>query len=110
MPWLQSATINSRIAKFQGRPVRSDGATRSVSTGETVCVRKDPIRMYPYDPDWASSFERKRARLTPILQPYLVQPLEHIGSTSVPGLVAKPIVDMLAVVKDISPVIAEEES
>ncbi len=78
--------------------------------GETLCVRKDPIRMYPYDPDWAPSFERERLRLTPILQPFLVQPLEHIGSTSVPGLVAKPIVDMLAVVKDISPMIAEEES
>ena len=80
------------------------------SMGETLCVRKNPIRMYPYDPDWAPSFERERLRLTPILQPFLVQPLEHIGSTSVPGLVAKPIVDMLAVVKDISPMIAEEES
>ena len=64
--------------------------------------------MCPYDPDWASSFERERVRLAPVLQPYLVLPLEHIGSTSVPGLVAKPIIDMLAVVGDISPVIAVE--
>ena len=78
--------------------------------GETVRVRKNPIRMYQYDPDWASSFERERLRLTPLLQPYLVRPLEHIGSTSVPGLVAKPIIDMLAVVEDISPVIVEEDS
>jgi GrpB-like predicted nucleotidyltransferase (UPF0157 family) len=80
------------------------------SIGETVCVRKDPVRMYKYDPDWVTSFERERLRLTPILQPYLVQPLEHIGSTSVPGLVAKPIIDMLAVVEDISPVITEEDA
>lgn len=73
-------------------------------------MRKDPIRMYPYNSDWASSFERERLRLTQILQPYLVQPLEHIGSTSVPGLVAKPIVDMLAVVEDTSPVASEEDS
>jgi GrpB-like predicted nucleotidyltransferase (UPF0157 family) len=66
--------------------------------------------MCPYDPHWASSFERESVRLTPILRPYLVQPLEHMGSTSVPGLVAKPIIDMLAVVGDISPVIAEEGS
>jgi GrpB-like predicted nucleotidyltransferase (UPF0157 family) len=66
--------------------------------------------MCPYDPDWASSFERERVRLTPILRPYLVQPVEHMGSTSVPGLVAKPIIDMLAVVGDISPLIAEEGS
>ncbi len=64
--------------------------------------------MCPHDPDWASSFQRERARLAPVLQPYLVLPLEHIGSTSVPGLVAKPIIDMLAVVGDISPVIAVE--
>jgi len=66
--------------------------------------------MFPYDPDWASSFERERLRVTPILRPYLIEPLEHIGSTSVSGLVAKPIIDMLAVVEDISPVIAEEDS
>jgi GrpB-like predicted nucleotidyltransferase (UPF0157 family) len=66
--------------------------------------------MYPYDPDWAFSFERERARLTPILQPFLVHPLEHMGSTSVPGLVAKPIIDMLAVVGDISPVVSVEGS
>lgn len=63
--------------------------------------------MCPYDPDWPSTFERERVRLAPILQPYLVEPLEHIGSTSVPGLVAKPIIDMVAVVEDISPVIVE---
>lgn len=66
--------------------------------------------MCPYDQDWPSSFERERVRLSPILQPYLVRPLEHIGSTSVPGLVAKPIIDMVAVVEDISPLIAEEDS
>ena len=77
---------------------------------ETVRVRRDPIRMCPYAPDWATSFEREQVRLTPILQPYLLQPLEHMGSTAVPGLVAKPIIDMVAVVDDISPVMAEEDS
>ena len=80
------------------------------AVGETVWVREDPIRMCPYDPGWASSFERERLRLSPILQPYLLQPIEHMGSTAVAGLVAKPIIDMLAVVEDISPVIVEEES
>jgi GrpB-like predicted nucleotidyltransferase (UPF0157 family) len=42
------------------------------SIRETGPVRRDPIRMCPYDPDWASSFERERVRLTPILQPFLV--------------------------------------
>lgn len=56
--------------------------------------------MCPYDPDWATSFEYQRARLTPRLDAWLAQPLEHIGSTAVPGLVAKPIIDVLAVVED----------
>ena len=64
--------------------------------------------MYPYDPDWATSFEYERIRLTPILKSFLLQPLEHMGSTSIPGLVAKPIIDMLAVVEDIAPVVAME--
>lgn len=69
-------------------------------------MRNDPIRMCPYDPDWALSFERERVGLSPIFEPFLVQPLEHMGSTSVPGLVAKPIIDMLAVVQDIAPVLS----
>jgi GrpB-like predicted nucleotidyltransferase (UPF0157 family) len=64
-------------------------------------MRRDPIRMLPYDPGWAVNFEHERARLAPVLGPWLVQPLEHIGSTAVPGLVAKPIIDMLGVVDDI---------
>jgi GrpB-like predicted nucleotidyltransferase (UPF0157 family) len=76
--------------------------------GETVGMRQDPIRMCPYDPDWAVSFEYERARLTAVLDTWLTRPLEHIGSTSVPGLVAKPIIDMLAVVEDIEAAAAAE--
>jgi len=57
--------------------------------------------MCPSDPAWAASFESERRRLTPVLEPLLVRPLEHIGSTAVPGLVAKPIIDIVAVVGDI---------
>jgi GrpB-like predicted nucleotidyltransferase (UPF0157 family) len=69
--------------------------------GETVAVRQDPIRMCPYDPAWAVSFEYERARLAAVLDTSLTQPVEHIGSTAVPGLVAKPIIDIVAVVDDI---------
>ena len=91
-------------------PSLPGGGTLRPAMGETGLVRRDPIRMCPYDPDWVSSFERECLRLTPILRPYLVQPLEHMGSTSVPGLVAKPIIDMVAVVEDISPVFAVSSS
>lgn len=66
--------------------------------------RLDPIVIQPYDPSWAESFAAERKLLTRVLRPWLVRPIEHIGSTAVPGLAAKPIIDMLAVVDDIDAV------
>jgi GrpB-like predicted nucleotidyltransferase (UPF0157 family) len=57
--------------------------------------------MVPYDPKWAPSYEEQARRLEVALQPWLVEPLQHIGSTAVPGLAAKPIIDIVAVVTDI---------
>jgi GrpB-like predicted nucleotidyltransferase (UPF0157 family) len=76
-------------------------------------VRLDAIVVVPYDADWARSFARAREVVEPVLAPCLVRPVEHMGSTAVPGLAAKPIVDMLAVVGDVDdahrvlPVLAE---
>ncbi len=53
--------------------------------------------MYPYDPSWVVSFDRQAAVIDEALQPWLIGTVEHIGSTAVPGLVSKPIIDMLAV-------------
>ncbi len=41
-------------------------------------------------------FAEQQARVAVILGPWLAAPIEHIGSTSVPGLAAKPVIDMLA--------------
>lgn len=59
-------------------------------------VRRDRIVIEPYDAAWATSFEEQRA----VLEEVLGVPVHHIGSTAVPGLPAKPIVDMLAIVED----------
>lgn len=63
--------------------------------------RLDPIVVRPHDPTWSERFTVERHRLEPVLHPWTVQRIEHIGSTAVPGLAAKPIIDMLAVVDDI---------
>ena len=55
----------------------------------------------PYDPEWPALFERERARLEAALAPWLEGGIHHIGSTSVPGLTAKPIIDMLAGVRNL---------
>lgn len=52
------------------------------------------IEVVPYDPTWPARFAEEAARLTPIFGENLVT-LHHIGSTAVPGLHAKPIIDML---------------
>jgi GrpB-like predicted nucleotidyltransferase (UPF0157 family) len=55
----------------------------------------------PYDPGWPVRFEAERTRLEELLAPWLEQGIHHIGSTSVPGLAAKPVIDMIAGVRDL---------
>ncbi|ELZ89482.1 hypothetical protein C453_00360 [Haloferax elongans ATCC BAA-1513] len=59
-----------------------------------------PIRIVEYNPNWANQFEPERQRLNKVLDEYTSR-IEHIGSTSVEGLSAKPIIDITAVVTDV---------
>lgn len=54
-----------------------------------------------YDPKWPNLFECEAARLRPVFAKALIE-LHHIGSTAVPDLAAKPEIDVLAVVKDMT--------
>ena len=56
-----------------------------------------PITIHDYDPTWPDTFAALRDRVAPALADILVT-IEHVGSTSVPGLAAKPIIDMDVVV------------
>ncbi len=53
------------------------------------------------DPTWPEQFRAEASKLTELLESWLAAPVEHIGSTSVPGLAAKPILDMMAGVRDL---------
>lgn len=79
----------------------------------TSCGRRfmqdAPITLSPYDPRWAVLFEQERVSLEAALAHWLVGPVEHIGSTSVPGLAAKPIIDMMAPVRSLSEAAAAVE-
>jgi GrpB-like predicted nucleotidyltransferase (UPF0157 family) len=48
----------------------------------------------PHDPSWRLLFEEERARLSQLLGVLAIR-IEHIGSTSIPGILAKPIIDIL---------------
>ncbi len=65
-----------------------------------VNVRRDPILIQDYDSRWPQMFEQQRAVLDDVLGTWLTLPVAHIGSTSVPDLPAKAIIDMVAVVAD----------
>jgi GrpB-like predicted nucleotidyltransferase (UPF0157 family) len=54
-----------------------------------------------YSPEWPSEFRREAERLKMLLGDELVT-VHHIGSTSVPGLAAKPILDLLPLARDIT--------
>jgi GrpB-like predicted nucleotidyltransferase (UPF0157 family) len=58
------------------------------------------IPIADYRPDWPAHFRAESAAIRQCTGDLLVE-LEHIGSTAVPGLAAKPIIDMMAAVRDL---------
>lgn len=58
------------------------------------------IVVVPYDEAWPRLFEAERAALEEVLAPWLEGGIHHVGSTAVPGLAAKPILDLMAGVRD----------
>jgi GrpB-like predicted nucleotidyltransferase (UPF0157 family) len=58
-------------------------------------IVKEEVAVVPYDPSWPNLFEQERLHLLACLPEGLIRRIEHFGSTAVPGLPAKPIVDIL---------------
>jgi GrpB-like predicted nucleotidyltransferase (UPF0157 family) len=82
--------------------------TKSTTEAEiaayTIGERKphnDSVVLAEYDPSWPAMFEREARRIRRALGDGVVQ-LEHVGSTAVPGIAAKPRIDILLVVQDSS--------
>ena len=59
-------------------------------------LERGVVRLAPYDPAWAAAFDAEAARIRGTLGPSLPLDVEHMGSTGVPGLAAKPVLDILA--------------
>jgi GrpB-like predicted nucleotidyltransferase (UPF0157 family) len=58
-------------------------------------MREAPIHVVPYDPTWVAKFEDEKAYLETLLAPWRRGPIEHVGSTAVAGLCAKPVIDVM---------------
>lgn len=59
------------------------------------------MRLSAYDPGWPARFEAERARLAAAIGEWAVGGIHHVGSTAVPGLDAKPVIDILVGVTDL---------
>jgi GrpB-like predicted nucleotidyltransferase (UPF0157 family) len=59
-----------------------------------------PVHFVDYDPDWPRQAQERIARLR-VLEPVMVA-AHHIGSTAVPGMIAKPIIDLMPLVTDLA--------
>lgn len=55
----------------------------------------EPIQIVPYDPTWPKQYEQEVKLLAGVFTSDRLRALEHFGSTSVPGMRAKPVLDIL---------------
>ncbi len=58
-------------------------------------VIQEDIAIVPYNPDWPQMFEQEKEHLLNCLPKELIRRVEHFGSTAIPNLSAKPIIDVL---------------
>lgn len=74
------------------QPITTDEQLQAVTVGVRA-AHNAPVTLADYDPAWPALFEREARRIRAALGDTVVR-LEHTGSTSVPGLAAKPIIDI----------------
>jgi GrpB-like predicted nucleotidyltransferase (UPF0157 family)/GNAT superfamily N-acetyltransferase len=83
------------------REVPDYNANPKASVWFERALNDEPVRLSSYDPRWPASFERERIALEATIGEWVVGGVHHVGSTAVPGLEAKPIVDILVGVGDL---------
>jgi GrpB-like predicted nucleotidyltransferase (UPF0157 family) len=93
-------------ANAAGRPIvviirEVDSADRRRAAAEDLAragIPNAPVEISRYDPSWPALYAAERERLAPLLAG---AEIHHFGSTAVPGLAAKPVIDMIALVQDL---------
>jgi GrpB-like predicted nucleotidyltransferase (UPF0157 family) len=82
------------------KAARTDEEIRAYTIGELKPL-SGRIQIVDYDPHWPALFAREADRIRSVLGADALR-IEHAGSTSVPGLAAKPVIDMVLAVADSS--------
>jgi deazaflavin-dependent oxidoreductase (nitroreductase family) len=100
-PALRILNVNDYLL-LDEKPVPSrpmtDEEIQAATVGE-LKVHGGPIELADYDPEWQELFDRDARRIAAVLGERALG-IEHVGSTSVPGLAAKPVIDILLIVVD----------
>ncbi len=99
-PYVEDEIRECLAALSETLPLRSDEEMAKGRVGPPE-VLNSTVRLDEYDPAWPSLFEREAARIGGALGDAALQ-IEHVGSTSVPGLAAKPRIDIVLAVADSS--------
>ena len=86
------------VKRSAGKMATSEDYLFAVTVGERAPLNS-AIYLVPYDPVWPSKFLLQANRIREVLSEKVLL-LEHVGSTSVPGLSAKPIIDMVLAVSN----------
>jgi GrpB-like predicted nucleotidyltransferase (UPF0157 family) len=80
------------------RTALSEEYLRAATVGDLTPLAA-PILLVEYDPQWPERFQQEAQLIRTVLGRHALR-VEHVGSTSIPGLTAKPIVDIILVVAD----------
>jgi GrpB-like predicted nucleotidyltransferase (UPF0157 family) len=64
-----------------------------------IGLEKGVVRLVPHNPEWTAMYEAERARIKAAIGPHIVE-VQHVGSTSIPGIAAKPIIDIAVGVEE----------
>ena len=75
-----------------------DAPRRSAASRDLAGEPDAPVELVDYDPSWPRRFAAERDRLAPLLPG---AEIHHIGSTAVPGMTAKPVIDIMALVGEL---------
>jgi len=79
----------------------TDEEMAAIRVSGAVSPHNAQIYLAPYNPDWPAQYEAEAAKIRAALGDRAIA-LEHVGSTSIPGLSAKPVIDIILCVADSS--------
>jgi GrpB-like predicted nucleotidyltransferase (UPF0157 family)/8-oxo-dGTP pyrophosphatase MutT (NUDIX family) len=106
--WLRRRTLElyrlweQQPAVMLQESLRASARSASVDAHDTSRWAVEPVRIVPYDVSWPELFLEERAVLSAAIGDWAVGGIHHVGGTVVPGLEAKPVIDILVGVQDLA--------